>query len=230
MQRIALFFMLCAAVWAAGCSKSPDAGSPSAEAQPQAAPAPIAPPDVAVRQFLEAIRVGDHKQAETMLTAVARQKTMEMDLLVAPPGSPTASYVISGIEVIQNEVAHVGCVWTDTGDDGKPQTNEFVWALRRQSEGWRVAGVAVQMFPNQPPLLLDFENPEDMIRKQQMAEAEFRKQRNPQNIQTGGTPATAAGGGVVPAGATVPSTLPASGGATTPILQGAAPLPGETAR
>jgi hypothetical protein len=228
MQRIALFLIVGASAWIAGCNKSSETVPPAAQAQPPAAPVEIAPPDVAVRQFLEAIRVGDHKAAEMMLTAVARQKTMEMDLLVAPPGSPTASFVISGVKVIENQVAQVGCVWTDTGDDGRPHTNEFVWALRRQPEGWRVAGVAVQMFPNQPPLLLDFEDPADMLRKQQMAEAEFQRQRNPQNLQAGGTPVTTNPNGVVPASATVTSGTQAAGGGPTPVLQGAAPAPGQT--
>ena len=92
------------------------------------------------------------------------------------PGSPTAKFEIGESEIIENQVAHVASMWTDIGDDGKPQSNQFVWALRRQPEGWRVAGVAVEMFPNQPPLLLDFEDPADMLNKQQMAEAEARRQ------------------------------------------------------
>src|SRR6185369_12987163 len=96
-------------------------------------------------------------------------------------------------------------MWTDIGDDGKPQSNQFVWALRLQPEGWRVAGVAVEMFPNQPPLLLDFEDPADMIQKQQMAEQEARRRVQGGTVQAGGANATAgqAGTGVVPAGANV---------------------------
>lgn len=195
-----------------GCSKSEEA--------PATAAAPVVPPDAAVRDFLEAIRTGNDKQAEAMLTDIAREKTAQMDLMVAPPGSATASYKIGEMEVIDGQVAHVSTVWTDTGDDGKPQSNEFVWALRLEPKGWRVAGVAVALFPGQPPLLLDFEDPADMMRKQQMAEQEMQRQmnpqqNNPQNVQAGG-PMTAQGtlpGQVQPAGATgpVPSNVGAPG-------------------
>jgi hypothetical protein len=214
-----------------GCSKSAD--TPAVEA---AAAVQIDPPDVAVRQFLEAIRVGNHKQAEGMLTDLARQKTAEADLMVAPPGSPTAKFEIAEMEIIENQVAHVACVWTDVGDDGKPQSNEFVWALRLQPVGWRIAGVAVQLFPNQPPLLLDFEDPADMLRKQQMAEAEARRQMNPQNVQAGGTAGVAAGtpGAVVPTGATAPAGSQPAGsagfGSTPELLQGTAPEAGQSQR
>jgi hypothetical protein len=192
-----------------------------------------------------------------MLTEIARKKTAEMDLLVAPPGSPTAKFQIGETEVIENQVAHVATTWIDIGEDGKPQANEFVWALRRQSEGWRVAGVAVQMFPNQLPLLLDFEDPADMLRKQQMAEAEARRQMqgpantapnmaggNAQpggNVQAGGhleaggnlqvggntTIGLQPGSQVIPAGANAPPTQPA----TAPqVLQGTAPQPGQINR
>jgi len=237
MQRIALLTMTGLLLATAGCSKS--AEEPVAAA-PAAAP-PVAPPDAAVREFLDAIRVGDHKRAEGMLTDTARQKTSEMDLLVAPPGSATAKFEIAEMEVIEDQVAHVASVWTDIGDDGKPQTNEFVWALRRQPQGWRVAGVAVQLFPNQPPLLLDFEDPADMLRKQQMAEAEAQRQINAAAqasaaSQAGGVAgaATGQGNGIVPTGGTLPSdaskpTMPATGGEPA-LLQGAVPQPGQNQR
>jgi hypothetical protein len=206
------------AVLTFGCSKSEDT--------PVAA-APVAPPDATAREFLEAIRVGDDKKAESLLTDLAREKTAQMDLMVAPPGSPSASYQVGEMEIIEGKVAHVSTIWTDTGDNGKPQSNEFVWALRLGPQGWRVAGVAVALFPNQPPLLLDFEDPADMMRKQQMAEQEMQRQMNPQqtnpqNVQAGG-PMTAGAtqpGQVQPAGATGPA--PANLGAPG-MLPGAAP-------
>lgn len=187
-----------------GCSKS--------EETPTAA-APAGPPDGTIREFLEAIRVGDDKRAELLLTDLAREKTAQMDLMVAPPGSASASYKIGEHELTEGgQVAHVSTIWTDTGDDGKPQSNEFVWALRLEPQGWRVAGVAVALFPNQPALLLDFEDPADMLRKQQMAEQQMQRQMNPQqggpqNVQAGGamTAQGAAPGQVQTAGATGPA-------------------------
>lgn len=235
MRRFVMLVLL-GVCTASGCSQSADTPAVEATAAPK-----IDPPDVSVRQFLEAIRVGDHKQAEGMLTDLARQKTAEADLMVAPPGSSTAKFEIAEMEIIENQVAHVASVWSDVGDDGKPQTNEFVWALRLQANGWRIAGVAVQLFPNQPPLLLDFEDPADMLRKQQMAEAEARRQMEQQaggqqNVQAGGAGNVAAGttGAVVPTGGTAPAAIqpgvnPGTGQAPE-LLQGAAPSPGRLPR
>lgn len=242
MQRIALVTLF-GILAAAGCSKSPEETPPALTAAPE-----VAPPDAAVRSFLEAIRIGDHKAAETMLTETARKKTSEMDLLVAPPGSLTAKFEIGASEVIENQVAHVASVWTDVGEDGKPQANEFIWALRRQPEGWRVAGVAVQMFPNQPPLLLDFEDPADMLRKQQMAEAEARRQMQAPNgagqnvagqqnipggnVQAGGANVATGqpGGAVVPTSGNGPAGVPFQPGVDPNLLQGTVPQPGQINR
>jgi hypothetical protein len=59
---------------------------------------------------------------------------------------------------------HVSSVWTEKFDDGE-EKYEIVWALRRQQEGWRLAGMAMQLIPGQPMQFLNFENPEDMLKK-----------------------------------------------------------------
>ena len=56
--------------------------------------------------------------------------------------------------------------------------------VRREGDGWRIAGVAATVFPGEPPLLLDFEKPEEMIEKQQWVRDEIRRRA-----------ATAEGGG-----------------------------------
>ena len=65
--------------------------------------------------------------------------------------------------------------WTDIDPDGQPKTDEAIWVLRHESRGWRIAGVAAQVFPGEPPLLLNFEDPQDMIRKQQWVREEIQR-------------------------------------------------------
>jgi hypothetical protein len=132
-------------------------------------------PDVAVYEFLEAVRTGDKDKSSSMLTDLARERTAKMDLSVAPPGSDTASFKVGEVELVADELARVACVWTDGDDDGKPKSNEIIWILRREPQGWRIAGMATKIFDDELPLLLDFEDPEDMIRKQQLAEAEIAR-------------------------------------------------------
>jgi hypothetical protein len=130
-------------------------------------------PDAAVFQFLEAVRVGNDTKASEMLTKVARQKTSEAQLVVAPPGSQTASFEVGEVELDGESKAQVASKWTDIGDDGKPNTDVIVWLLRQDPEGWRIAGMATKLFDNQPPLILNFEDPEEMVQKQRQAEEEM---------------------------------------------------------
>jgi hypothetical protein len=153
-----------------------------------------ATPDKAVFQFLEAVRVGNDATAGQMLTKLAREKTAEMQLVVAPPGSETAKFSVGEVEFLGESGAHVASTWTDIVEDGQPHTDTIVWILRKEPEGWRIAGMGTKLFDDSPPLLLNFEDPEDMIRKQRMAEEEMVRRSQPAGMQppagqTGGMPA-----------------------------------------
>ncbi len=128
-----------------------------------------------VQLFLQAVKDGDDKTAEKMLTTMAREKTAEFDIAVAPPGSETATFEILETEHIDENAAHVSSRWTDYDESGQPHSDDLVWMVRQESEGWRIAGMAAQLFPGEPPLFLNFEDPEDMIRKQELAAEELRK-------------------------------------------------------
>jgi len=70
---------------------------------------------------------------------------------------------------------------------------EIVWVLRREKEGWRLAGMATELVPGQEPQFLNFEDPDDMIRKRDEAIAAMQgpaaqTAQQPQN-QTGQPPA-----------------------------------------
>jgi hypothetical protein len=131
----------------------------------------------AVVAFLDAIKRGDDAAASGMLTKVARAKTQELGLSVAPPVNPTASYAIRECEAVgeAGDLVHVGTTWTDTDPDGFTSTDNVVWVVRLDPEGWRVVGMAMRIFEDLPPLLLNFEDPEDMLAKQELVAAELQK-------------------------------------------------------
>ena len=221
MRRIVLSGVFSCLAVMAGCNKSEQAAVPAAPA-----PLPVASPQTVVTEFLEAVRTGADKVAEAKLTELAREKTRKMDLMVAPPGSPTAKFEVGAVEVAgENQLAYVESRWTDVGADGKPEDTEFVWALRMDQGQWRIGGVATQPYPDEPEmgfLQLDFENPEDMLKQSQLAEQEYQRRRKAR------TTGAAAGGNV--AGATqVPGAFPVAGGAAAPAT--ALPLgPGGSAQ
>lgn len=153
----------------AGSDASPDAGSTAvAKRDP-------GKPEKAVHEFLEAVRTGDDAKAALMLTPLARTKTAEHDLAVAPPGSGTASFTVGDVEYVAKDGAHVASQWSDIGEDGQTRTDAVVWMVRMENEGWRIAGMAQKVFPNEPPLFLNFEDPEDMLRKQEQLAVEIER-------------------------------------------------------
>jgi len=131
----------------------------------------------AVVAFLDAIKRGDDPAASAMLTKVARAKTQELGLSVAPPVNPSATYTIRECEMVgeAGDLVHVGTTWTDTDPDGFTSTDNVVWVVRLDPEGWRVVGMAMRIFDDLPPLLLNFEDPEDMLAKQELVAAELQK-------------------------------------------------------
>lgn len=122
-------------------------------------------PEGAVTLFLNAVCAGNDQHAANMLTDLARRKTAEMDLEVAPPGSDTAQFRVGEIENVDESVARVACTWSDLDEEGERTEEQILWVLRREDVGWRIAGMAPTIFPDEPPLLLNFEDPEEMIRK-----------------------------------------------------------------
>ena len=135
------------------------------------------PAKATVTAFLEAIKRGDDEGARSMLTKVARAKTQEMGISVAPPVNSTATYSIRECEMVPEaeDLVHVATTWTDTDSDGFTTTENVIWAVRLDPEGWRVAGMATRIFEDMPPLLLNFEDPEDMIAKQELVAKELQK-------------------------------------------------------
>ena len=167
---------------AAGCNKHPGTERPSTTprgsettANEQTDAGKAGGPAEAVAEFLEAVRTGNDEAAAGMLSAVTRQKTAALNYAVKPPASDTAKFTIGKVDYVSHDGARVACTWTDLDPDGQPKTDEAVWVLRREPNGWRIAGVAAQVFPGEPPLLLNFEDPEDMIQKQKWVREEIRR-------------------------------------------------------
>jgi hypothetical protein len=168
--RYGMFPMALAAALLAGCGGSSDSGESTGTAAipaqtGAAAPGAMSDPVEAVTTFLTAVRSGDDATAAAMFTKTAREKAAEMNIEVAPKGSDTARFQVGQVEYIDNSLAKVPSSWSDYDPQGELRTDHMAWMLRREPEGWRVAGMAATVFEGEPPLLLDFENPEETLRK-----------------------------------------------------------------
>jgi hypothetical protein len=186
MKRLVTPFVVLLISALVGCGQSDPAANQSTQSEtPQpAAPTTLATeafqaesptldvaPDRIVESFLQALRDGDDTLAESLLTTKAREETAKRNLAVQPPGTPSANFNIGKVEFVTSDRrgAHVNSVWTETDPQGNTISYEIVWALRQQQEGWRIAGMATQVAQSEPPVFLNFEDPDDMLRKWQDA-------------------------------------------------------------
>ncbi len=168
-----------------GCSESQptgEAGGAQASAN-QAAQPDSSSPAGAVHVFLESVRLGDDAKAGGMLTLLAQQKTAELDMVVAPPGSDTASFKIGETALDGKGSAHVASAWTDMNHEGQKRTDQITWILKEEKTGWRIAGMATRLAPGQAPVILNFENPAEMLEKQRLAEERAYQQAEEQKLQ-----------------------------------------------
>jgi hypothetical protein len=166
--RAGWFIALAAVSIVLGCHAATD--SPVAS-EPQQ-------PDAVVSQFLEAVRTGDDKRAAALLTTRARTRTAEMEIVVAPPGSDTAKFKVHDVTVAM-EGAQVRTEWTDLDTDGRLHTDEIVWILRKEADaGWRIKGMITKVFADRDSITLNFEEPEEMLQRQQQAEDELARRQH----------------------------------------------------
>ena len=191
---------------AAGPTSEPSAASDLAAAPArdvaQTAPAPYLPdksPEMAVDAFLKALREGDDLLTESLLTTKAREETAKRNLAVQPPGTPTASFSIGKAEYLTSDKrgAHVSSVWTEQDQQNGSVSYEIVWALRQQTDGWRIAGMATRVTPAEAPIFLNFEDPDEMLRKWQEAEARLAAQPDATLRQAGRSPNAASPSGQI---------------------------------
>lgn len=138
------------AVGMIGCGKSAE--------QPKT----VAGPETAVAEFLQAVRSGNDAKTSEMLTTAARETTAALGMPLTPSGSDTAEFKVGAVEYVGEDGARVACTLSDLDENLQRQSQELVWMVRREPQGWRIAGVAIPLGDGQPPRALNFESREDM--------------------------------------------------------------------
>ena len=144
-------------------------------------------PSAAVRRFLEATRTGNDQVATEMLTRLARESIEELGGSVAPPSSDTARFRIGEVEMLAEDGARVPCVWTDLDADNQEKSYHMLWMVRKEPEGWRIAGMATEVFEGEPPLVLNFEKPEEVLRQKELLREEILRRQAEQAAPQGRT-------------------------------------------
>jgi hypothetical protein len=138
-------------------------------------------PQEAVTEFLDALRSGNDKTAEALLTVKAREETAAHDMVVAPPGAPNATYSVGRVQHPddQKDAAYVSCTWSEKNGN-EAVSYEVVWILRQETGGWRIAGMATQLAEAEEPVFLNFEDLSQLASELENAEREAEVANRPQ--------------------------------------------------
>jgi hypothetical protein len=168
----------------AGCgdSTTPDRSVQSTNQSPAGSRATAAmdghgaSPAETVAQFYQALRTGQDAAIAALLTDKARMETANNGLDIQSQGSSRLEYQLGQVDYVDDGMqgAHVKSLWIDFTPDGEKIGTEVIWVLRKQAEGWRIAGMATQVLEDQLPLFFNFEDPEDMLRKKEYVEQQYR--------------------------------------------------------
>jgi hypothetical protein len=159
---------------ATGCGKSesPSAGtSPAAQSASHAAVKKQESIDISkatetVSRFLDAIRRGgDTGGAHALLTKDACSVLEGLGRTVQPIGSPSATFTVTRSEAIEDHpnMALVHSTWAEPGTQTvqgatPDESYQVVWALQWEQGAWKISGLAMELDPEQPPMIVDFED------------------------------------------------------------------------
>lgn len=132
-------------------------------------------PAEAVVQFYEALRRGSDVTLAALLTDRAREETAKSGLGIQSQASESLSYQISETDYVSERMdgAHVRTLWLEPNPEGQMTATEVIWVLRKQNNGWKISGMATPVVEGELPLLFNFEEPEDMLRKKEFVERQL---------------------------------------------------------
>ncbi len=164
MKKLTWLPLAAGVLLASGCGKNADIASTDPASASKTAKinngseltTPSDPKEV-VRLFLDSMRQGNGAQLSSLLSSLAREEIKRKQLEIAPLGSPMATFQI--IEAAEQDGGMlVSSTWTEPEQAGQPATElEVVWELRKETEGWRICGMAVDPKNGDDVQIVDFE-------------------------------------------------------------------------
>ncbi|MEN1678714.1 MAG: hypothetical protein AAGJ46_03925 [Planctomycetota bacterium] len=149
-----LIVAACLPVWGCGGGEAPAPQVTKAKA-PAAGAAPQDPIANAAHRFLDAVVKGDTPGATRMLTPDAQRQFAASEQGFASPELGAPDFRVGEVRKIDSARAAVQCSLTDQSDEG-----EMLCLLKKVAEGWRVSGVVYETGPDQPPVIINFEEEE----------------------------------------------------------------------
>jgi len=122
-----------------------------------------------VYDFWEAVRTGNVANATVLLTPEAQKCISDKQYDFVPPASDTMRFQVGEVEIVEGDQAICDSIWTDIDSDGNTYHESMSLALRLVDEHWRIFGMAADMGPNQSPMVMNLEDPDDFFGPQETA-------------------------------------------------------------
>jgi len=150
-------------------SVSPDLANRKSPADVSEESLDATPQDVC-QNFMNYLRDGKRIDAENLLTRTALTVTTKAGLQLEPMGGPTANYNVNDVRfaTTKAKLAQVECSIVET-IDGETYEMEVTWLARKQSNGWRISGVMLELQEGSVKDLLSFENMQDVTKIKNIA-------------------------------------------------------------
>jgi hypothetical protein len=133
-------------------------------------------PGRATDEFLKALFAGETQRAMAMMTDKSRAAAQQAGIEMEAPGSKSATFKITEQTTLEGD-PHAAQVWsviTDTNEQGKPESYDIVWLLKRDAAGWAICGMATVLFQHE--FVIDFEDANDVIAKRQWAAQQAQRE------------------------------------------------------
>ncbi len=114
-----------------------------------------------VAVFLDCLRRGDETTANSMLTSKAREELKKTAWVMQPLGTPEGKFTIgrAGFPYQDQSAVLIESRWQEPNAPGTPEiVMDIVCELYQEAEGWRIAGMAVNLPGEEDALVIDFEN------------------------------------------------------------------------
>jgi len=152
-------------------SKTTNQISPAADSN--SVLAPNAPPEEVCKRFMKLLQSGNRIAAENLFTRSALTTTTKAGLRLEPMGGPTSTVHIGDVRYATNlkKLAQVDCFISDKHKDGETVV-EVTWQLHKQSTGYRISGVMLQLNAGKAKDLLSLENSYDVAKLQSLVGAD----------------------------------------------------------
>ena len=132
--------------------------------------------------FIRALQMQKEKVVLAMLTEKALTERLKRAIPLGPDFLQNADVDLGNVQYLKDEEtqqdvgAHVGTTWMIPNPETKETYEENIaWVFRKEDNTWRVAGMIAVLDPKYPPILVNFEDVEETLRKYQSIEEEIAK-------------------------------------------------------